>query len=201
MKYPQIANSDCFVCCFEYVAAWNKVTKLCACVCVFAYILYCNISSSRGRIRTRFSKRLPWQIRIIQTAAVRNSETRSQRWGRVTTQTSQLNGGEVGPSFRHSKKAEGGRKERKKSVEAATARVHVHISASARGGGSQSVLMTKLVSPSAGQMEDVLCVSFPPAGWSCRAHLEMFVRLSCAQILFDQAQRSIKQQLHTFIKE
>lgn len=36
---------------------------------------------------------------------------------------------------------------------------------------------------------------------TCGANLEMFVRLSCAQILFDQAQRSIKQQLHTFIKE
>lgn len=109
----QIANSDCFVCCFEYVAAWNKVTKLCACVCVFAYFLYYNISLSRGRISNRFSKTLPWQIRIVQTAAVRNSEMRSRRWGRVTTETSQLNGGEIGPSFRHSKRAEGGGRKKK----------------------------------------------------------------------------------------
>lgn len=144
---------------YVVLSMWLQTRSLnYVCVCVFAYFLSYNISLSRGRISNKFSKKLPWQIRIIQTAAVRNSEMRSQRWGRVTTETSQLNGGEIGPSFRHSKRAEGGEK-KKKSVEAATARVHVHISASARGSGSQSVLKTKLVSPSAGQMEDVLCVS------------------------------------------
>lgn len=169
---------------------------MCMCVCVFAYFLYYNISLSRGRISNRFSKTLPWQIRIVQTAAVRNSEMRSRRWGRVTTETSQLNGGEIGPSFRHSKRAEGGGGIKIWWGSNCTC-VHVHISASARGSGFQSVLKTKLVSPSAGQMEDVFCVSSRPVDLI----LKCFVRLSCAQILFDQAQRSIKQQLHTFIKE
>lgn len=61
-----------------------------------------------------------------------------------------------------------------------------------------TVLYVNLVSPSAGQMEDVL-VEFWPAVLILKRLCVS--RLSCAQILFDQAQRSIKQQLHTFIKE